>query len=84
MKRARKMRNLASVPALAAGCGKVMRKHLDIIRAAAAPGNRNVQQFLGDMYMQEQGGVPLDCTEAPGWYREAAAQNNMGTMYVYG
>ena len=49
-----------------------------------------MQQLLGDMYMQEQGGLPLDYAEAPKWYRKAAeqgstmAQDNMGVFHVWG
>ena len=93
MKSARWLRNLAAIlalAALAAGCGKVLREHLDTIRASAALGDRDMQQLLGDMYMQGQGGVPLDYAEAARWYRKAAkqgsaaAQNNMGVLYVWG
>ena len=75
---------------LVSGCGEVLREHLDTIRAAAALGNRDAQQLLGDMHMQGQGGVPLDYAEAARWYRKAAeqgsvaAQNNMGVFYVWG
>ena len=87
------MRSLTAIlvfAALATGCGKVLREHLDTIRAAAALGDRDMQQLLGDMYMQGQGGVPLDYAEAERWYRKAAeqgsvaAQNNMGVLHVWG
>ena len=93
MKSGRWMPSLAAIlvlAALAAGCGKVMRENLDIIRASAALGDRDMQQLLGDMYMQGHGGVPLDYAEAARWYRKAAkqgsaaAQNNMGVFYVWG
>ena len=93
MKSARWIRNLAAVvvlAALVAGCGKALREHLDIIRASAALGDRDMQELLGDLHMQGQGGVPLDYAEAARWYRKAAkqgsaaAQNNMGVFYVYG
>lgn len=77
--------------ALAAGCGtKVSSNDLAIVRAAAALGYIEAQQLLGDMYMQGQGGVPLDYAEAERWYRKAAeqgsvaAQNNMGVLHVWG
>ena len=75
---------------LTAGCGKILREHLDTIQASAALGHRDMQQFLGDMYMQGQGGVPLDYAEAARWYRKAAkqgsvaAQNNMGVLRLGG
>ena len=93
MERVAWMRSLAAIlvfATLAAGCGKVLREHLDTIRAAAALGNRDMQQLLGDMYMSGQGGVPLDYAEAARWYRKAAeqgsvgAQNNMGVLHVWG
>ena len=45
--------------ALAAGCTKILSEHLDTIRVLADLGDANMQQLLGDMYLQGHG-VPLD------------------------
>ena len=75
--------------ALAAGCTKILSEHLDTIRVLADLGDANMQQLLGDMYLQGHG-VPLDYAESAKWYRKAAeqgsvaAQNNLGVAYVWG
>lgn len=86
------MRILAGVlvlTAIVAGCAKTLTEHLDTIRVLASMGDADMQQLLGDMYLQGQG-VPLDYAESAKWYRKAAeqgsvpAQNNLGVAYVWG
>ena len=74
---------------LVAGCTKVLTEHLDTIRVLADLGDANMQQLLGDMYLQGHV-VPLDYAESAKWYRKAAeqgsvaAQNNLGVAYIGG
>ena len=89
------IRTLAAVlvvlTTLVAGCGaKISSEDLLMIQNLAALGDADAQQLLGDMYLQGQGGVPLDYAEAARWYRKAAeqgsiaAQNNLGVAYIGG
>ena len=86
------MRILAVVlvlTAIVAGCTKVLSEHLDTIRALASMGDADMQQLLGDMYVQGHG-VPQDYAEAVKWHRKAAeqgsvaSQNNLGVAYMWG
>ena len=91
------IRTLAAVlvvlATLVAGCcAKISSEDLLMIQNLAGLGDADAQQLLGDMYLQGQGGVPLDYAEAARWYRNRkaaeqgsiAAQNNLGVAYIGG
>ena len=69
---------LVVLATLVPGCGaKISSEDLLTIQNLAALGDADAQQLLGDMYLQGQGGVPLDYAEAARWYRKAAEKGSI-------